>query len=328
MDKTTSANSAAKQGRRRPHIVDLAAALVLLAIVVSLLLLGIRYVRSLLLDFSQVEMTTTTVSHPGELVQLRWEYPVPAGYDGVFTAALNEGDRVREGSQIGTIQWEDGELHPVAANHTGVISYAVDGWEETLRPELAGALDWLAVLSQMEEDKPAKTEDPANLSASRIVAKVVDNLEAPLLFLIAETLPDAEEGDAVTFTLTRDAIRNSLLRAVVQERGLLPSGQTFLLARLQTTDAQLHVNRFERIDLVEKQVTGLTLPASALVQPEDGKTYVYRCERSSLVREEVEVLYQSERIAVVEGLTIGDVVVTNPELAHDGQRVYKRQRLF
>ena len=317
-------NSTIKRNKRyRLQISDLLAILVLAIIAFSLVMMALRYIRYLSLDICSVEHRTVMAEQEAQVIFLRSEYPITAGYEGSFTPTVSEGERVKGAEQIGYIQWENQQQHPVLSPHTGIISYNLDGWESLLTPELAENTDWLSVLSHLEEEKP-EAVPTAELSANRVVAKVVDNLIEPTLFFRTDSLPEnLAEGEVCKFLLPGDNVPQQPLQAVVREIGWLADGSCYFLAQLRSVDSRMYTERASTVSLIDRSVSGNTIPVSALQWNEAGsEAFVYRCEYKRLAKVKVDVLYQDEQMAVVDGLTVGDSIIANAERAKEGQRIY------
>lgn len=311
-------------GRRSLRISDLLAILVLLIFAISLLVMGIRYVCYLALDVEKAVSSTVVVDSPAQMLILRVDYPIPAGAEGEFLPSREEGERVKEGDQIGSIQWE-GRQTPVYASHGGLVSYKVDGWEGILQPDQVDHIDWLSVLSQINADSPTADDITAgSLSGTRIVARVSDNLIPPTLFFNTSALPQGlQEGSSCRFSMPDAEGDTSPLQATVTEIGRLADGSLFFFAQLDTLDSRMYAERSLDVSLIEQSIKGITIPLSAVQWDETGQqAFVYRCDRSRLEKVEISLIYQTETEAVVEGLTLGDHIITNPERAREGQRIY------
>lgn len=315
--------------RRQVRVFDLLALLFLAAIAISLLTIGIRYIRFLFLDIRQVEHATTVIEQDCQMLVARSEYLIYAGQEGEFVPTLVEGQRVKEGEQIGYIQWDDGTQYPVQSSHTGLISYQIDGWETALTLEGLDRMDWLGIFSSIEvaEEDEIISVDPPALSSGRIVAKVVDNLVEPVLVIRGIDLStELEVGDSFQFFFSEDVEKKTPLKATIIEHGQLADGTYYIFARPSQMDDHFYAIRYDEISLVNQIITGLTIPATAILWDEETKShFVYCCSRDRIVRSEVTIQYKSDEIAVVEGLTLGDAIVANPERAKEGQRIFHKQ---
>jgi len=318
--KTAKKNKAPRSIR----IADLLAILVLLVIAASLLTMAVRYVRYLALDIRLAEHSTPVVDFDAQMIVLRTEYPIYAGREGEFTPILEEGQRVKEGEQIGYIQWESGPQHPVLASHTGLVSYAIDGWESLLTPEAADTTDWLKVLDALDEDASRNAEVVPDLSAGRTVAKVVDNLIPPMLFFHADDLPDrlAEEGNC-RFLLSNDPDGTQPLQAQAGEVISLADGSQYFFAELSSMDSRMYGERIHQVSIIDQSISGVSVPLTAIHWDEESnRPFVYRCDRSHLELVEVKIIYQADKTVFVEGVTLGDRIVVNENRARDGQKIY------
>ena len=326
-------NSKIQHKSRREHVHrpirvgDLLAILVLGAIALSLAVVGIRYIHFLFLDIRQVDYTTTVVEQDCQMILIRSEYPIYAEHDGEFVPTLEEGQRVKEGDLVGYIQWDEETRYSVQAEHTGLISYQIDGWETALTVDKMDQVDWLHAFSTIDVNKEMNKNsvESLDLSSGRVIAKVVDNLIAPVLVIRGIDLTlDPETETSFQFFLSEDVKKKMPLEATTLECGSLADGSQYIFAQPDQIDDRYYTIRYDEISLVNKIITGMTIPATAILWDEESKVpFVYCCKRGKLVRSEVTIVYKSDEIAVVEGVTVGDEVIANPERAKEGQRIFK-----
>ena len=313
---------------RRFRGVDLFAVLILAVVFFVLLATGVRFVKYLVLDFAQAESNSLETLLPAEMIVIRSEYPIVAGVSGQFSVTRQEYDRVHSGDEIGYISWsQEGYVTEnqtaLTAPHTGLIAYHSDGWEEVLQPETLENTDWQVVLHAMaQEESAVAAATDSELQSGRVVAKVIDNLADEYLFLTATHLPaDLESGDSVSLRC-RVAEETLTVTARVRERSYLNNGDEYLLAVVSEEPERLYSLRHQAVEIIGGSTSGIMIPSSAVTYDKEDNTGVFCRSGRVLVFTPVEVLAVYGDITLVDGLDDLALVVTNPERAHQGQRIY------
>ena len=299
--------------------------------IVALLLLNSawRYFAYLRLDLVPAASASATVEMPAEMILVRREYLLQAASPGEFIPLVEEGCRVGAGAVVGYLQsspLNQAQQNVTTAN-SGVVSYALDGWEEALTPDNVYQTDWLKTLEFMREENAvqalaeAETAVP-NLSAGRNLAKVMDNLETVMAFVCCDTAPASlAAGDMLTLNIGL-AGQDTLVSGSISTLGQLSNGQWICLVDLGKNEACLAAQRYQRVAVVGKTVSGVGIPESALLINGEGQTGVYRRDVNSLEFAPVEVLLRRDGQAIVSGLAATDLVAANPDKAKEGQRLY------
>lgn len=314
---------------KRNRMADLAAALVLFCLVFFVLRTGIVYFRYLALDFATVEPGVYDNLIAADMLTIRSEYLITAPAAGVFVPGVEAGDRVGEGAVIGVMQGEQSGStrpyeQPVTASHSGIVSFELDGWEESLTQANLESSDLLYLMqSAAEEAVPATSDDGIDSIASgRPVAKVIDNLVDTHLLLISQaSFADIAEKQQISLRFTTERGEISL-SAKPYEQGELSDSSSYLLATVDGNEETLLNCRYAQVSVVGDSVQGLTIPRSALTADAAGNPGVYRAGLKELMFVPVSVVLELEDEAFVEGLTTGDRIVANPAHAAAGQRIY------
>ncbi|MEG1660932.1 MAG: HlyD family efflux transporter periplasmic adaptor subunit [Clostridiales bacterium] len=306
----------------------------------------IDFWQSRSLGLQQVSYQTLTEAIPGEFVTIRSEYVILAPEAGEFIPELAEGQRVKKNGSIGYLKKGSADmLVPdtilVYAGESGLISYELDGWEDILRPDTLGQLDWLHLLNLMHgqtkgEDTvkssvaeqnnelaitdPQAATDVPNVAAGRSLARIVDNLVDYQLFFCADAdLSSYQDQSWVELCL--DISENApKITAKVLQYGVLSDGSNYLLLSVSSTVQALFQQRYHQGQLVGNSHSGVTVPNEAIFTV-DGKNYVYIRKKSVLVQTEVEIVQKTETVTMVTGLNNTAIVVINPGNARDGQEI-------
>jgi len=191
-------------------------------------------------------------------------------------------------------------------------------------PETMFSVQWPQVFADFESDeKEPVASVPENIGAGRAVGRLVDNL-SPVYAVIslgeaqlADYL-DEDKLDIVFPELSSDTV----ITGYLTEEEDAPLDQRYVAVRLDTNDPFFYSVRYQKVMLHGEDRSGLSVPASALVVVEDGKTGVYVSKRQVLDFKEITVLYRNEELAIVDGLKSTDKVASDPSGAKEGQKIY------
>lgn len=323
--------SGAKRNSKRSRAADLLAAVILLCLLIAAFSAAAKYIRYLRLDFSEAATTTKTAALNADMLVIRNESIIVAPRAGAFEPAVAAGARVGVGALIGYMTGEQSGSaqpyrEPVYTPVGGVVYFAIDGWEEKLSIAALEQTDWSQALAVWESDTvtaAADTEAELESRASgRPVAKVVDNLvDFYALFYTTAPPDDFIFDERVSFRYM-DGETERTLRARVTDSGELTDGRSFLLASISSDEELLLETRALSGDLLGESYSGLLVAASSIVIDEQGQAGVYRVRGKALEYTEVEIIKTFDDTVLINGVQAGDRVVSNPERAQAGQRVY------
>lgn len=308
--------------KKRNKTVDIIAALILIAVIVMICASLKGYIQYKLLDFAAVSQETLDNDFTAEIVVMRSEYVVTAPATGSFVDEAEEGERIKEGSSIGYIEKSSDSLTPkkvaVTAPISGIVSYELDGWEQIITPEQAENVDWQSALEQLRDGVAKKEDEETNNSKGRNIAKIIDNLVNYLVLLKTDGKEEKfAVGDYVTITLPN----STTLAGSVTIADSRKDGNYYYLS-VSSAESSLLNLRYAEVTVLTDRVSGNSIPSSAIYESDSGKKGVYCIQKRQLAFKEVTVKADNGDIAIVEGLSATDVVVTNPRRAHAGQRTY------
>ena len=201
------------------------------------------------------------------------------------------------------------QTYPMTSPLAGVVSFGIDGWEETLRP---------AGLSDLKPDHlPARNPaasgpiERGRVTAAEPVFKIIDNLKVTL----AVVLPAVDAAAVARLREVRlrfPQLQGQMVEARVSDLGREDDrGQAVVsLVTGQYLDGFTSWRVLDA-EVVLESTEGIVLPGRALVKRE-GRDGVYIIRDQRPYWKEVKVRATGDRQVVVEGLTAGTVVVTNP----------------
>ena len=211
----------------------------------------------------------------------------------------------------------------VVAPMSGIVSYRVDGLEESLTPEN---------FENLNEDMLKKL----NLQTGQIVTtsnqegKIINNYECYIATVLeSEDAKEAEEGDRVTLRLsTQDQVSATI--AYIEKQN---SKSTLIVFRIVNCVEKLIDYRKITFDVIWWKYDGLKVPKSAIIY-DNGLSYVIRSRGGYQDKILVEILkendnycivgnydneklrelgFNSDSIETIKKISIYDEIIMNPE---------------
>ncbi len=308
--------------KKRNKVVDIIAAVILIALIIVIFVSLIHHIQYKLLDFATASQETIDTDFTAEIVVMRSEYIVEAPATGKFVAEAEEGERIKEGSSIGYIEKSSDSLSPkkIAVNVpiSGIVFYDLDGWEQILTPDQAENIDWQSALEQLREGVDKNVDEEINQAKGRNIAKIIDNL----LYYLVLLKTDGKEtvfavDDYITFTLPD----GYSLEGCVTIADSRKDGNYYYLS-VSSAESNLLDLRYDEVTVLTDRVSGIGIPSSAIFEDDSGEKGVYCIQKRQLIFKEVTMIAENDKTVIVDGLSATDVVVSNPKRAHAGQRTY------
>mgnify|MGYP006071088103 FL=1 len=213
----------------------------------------------------------------------------------------------------------------INAPESGIVSYKVDGLEETLTPDNFSTLskDFLNNL---------------NLKTGQIVAtssecgKIINNFEAYIATISkSEEAKNAKIGDSVDIRLPNNKEIDAEIAYISQEN----EEETLLVLKINKQIEELTSYRKISFDLIWWSHSGLKVPNQAIAE-QDGLNYLVRNRAGYLSKILVKVEYQNEKYSIVSNydteelrelgftesqinstktLSVYDEIILNPDLS-------------
>ena len=184
----------------------------------------------------------------------------------------------------------------VKASNSGVVSYRVDGLEETL-----GNIE-LSSLSKGYLDN-------LNLKTGKMIAtseesgKVIDNFSCYIATsLNSEKSKEAKVGDKVKISLSGDKELNAEIAYIKPEE----SGDNLIVLEVSELTEELVNYRKLSFDLIWWSYSGLKVPNQA-IKEKDGLQYVVRSRAGYLSKILVKVLRQNDKYSIVTTYTTDEL---------------------
>lgn len=203
----------------------------------------------------------------------------------------------------------------VKAPISGVVSYKVDGLEETLTPDNFGTLskEYLESLDLKTGKMVATNEE---------CGKVINNFYCYIATIsTSEEAKQAEVGDSVKVRLSNNVEVSAEITNIIKE----DDGDILLILKLTKEVEELINYRKISFDLIWWSASGLKVPNQAIVE-QDGLNYVVRNRAGYLSKILVKVKKQGDKYSIVESYSTEDLKelgFSNKEIAS-----YKKISLY
>ena len=180
----------------------------------------------------------------------------------------------------------------VKALMSGIVSYKVDGLEETLTPDNFGSIN-----KEFLEKLNLKTGEI--VATSEEAGKVIDNFACYIATISSsEEAKQAEVGDDVKIRLSNNAEISAEITSISQEN----ENEVLLILKVNEQIEELINYRKISFDLIWWDETGLKIPNEAIVEI-DGLKYVVRNRAGYLNKILVNVTKQGEDYSIVQPYT-------------------------
>ena len=180
----------------------------------------------------------------------------------------------------------------VKAPMSGIVSYRVDGLEDTLTPDNFGSLN-------------KEYLENLNLNTGKIVAsneecgKVIDNFECYIATISgSEEAKNAKVGDKVKVRLSNNAEIQAEITNIIDEE----NQERVIILKVQKQIEELINYRKITFDLIWWSASGLKVPNQAIVQ-ENNLNYVIRNRAGYLSKILVKVKKQGDKYSIVDTYT-------------------------
>ena len=203
----------------------------------------------------------------------------------------------------------------VKAPISGVVSYKVDGLEETLTPDNFGTLskEYLESLDLKTGKMVATNEE---------CGKVINNFYCYIAIIsTSDEAKQAEVGDSVKVRLSNNVEVSAEITNIIKE----DDGDILLILKLTKEVEELINYRKISFDLIWWSASGLKVPNQAIVE-QDGLNYVVRNRAGYLSKILVKVKKQGDKYSIVESYSTEDLKelgFSNKEIAS-----YKKISLY
>ena len=213
----------------------------------------------------------------------------------------------------------------INAHESGIVSYKVDGLEETLTPENFSTLS-----KEFLENLNLKTGQI--IATSDEAGKIINNFEAYITTISkSEEAKNAKIGDSVDIRLPNNKEIEAEITYISREN----EEETLLVLKIDEQIEALTNYRKISFDLIWWSHSGLKVPNQAIAE-QDGLKYLVRSRAGYLSKILVKVEYQNDKYSIVSSydteelrelgftesqisstktLAVYDEIILNPDLS-------------
>ncbi len=245
---------------------------------------------------------------------VRDEKVQPALRSGYVNLKFSEGERIGHGKKVLQLKNNDNS-YSVYNSYPGIISFATDGLEGYLTPEILTKLSSDDFSRMVRNYK--QLVDGDYLSKDQPAFRIINNNQ---LYLVIKTEIDEVRRyriNEVVFVrdsrLNTDLIEGKIInKTMSEESGLL----TVKLNRFIKEWLNL---RWIEIEFVKNIYRGVVIPREAIFTQPEGEGVFISFSDSNYEFKNIQIIDGDEDRVVVEGLEVGDKIIANPKSVNYGR---------
>ncbi len=260
---------------------------------------------------------TGTISHERKVKATfaNQELPISAPFSGSVQIIGKDGQRVRRGEGIATIQpngatpgtkQEDAQKQILSATMGGLFYNQTDGLETIITTENLSTMD----LDQLSAQTANVKIPGANVQTGEFVGKIVNNLIPTQAFLELTSIEGLTVGKTIRIMTGEQTVNAKILRKSAKPTGVIVVFPHYI-------DGSAINRRQEVTWIYQSPTSGVIVPKSALwTQGEELGVFLWN--EGVVHFKKVKVLDQDESYACIENLTSGIPIVITPRNGLEG----------
>ncbi len=328
-----------RQLNKPNYALDIILVLIIGFILIMITLWLRDYIKGRMIDFDTIEQGSIGITLQGELLVMRHETLLTAPAAGAFVSAINEGERVNQGTIIG----QSNDINLIA-DRGGIVSFALDGWEHILQPDLLDEIDLDQAFSQLaatympptilEDDLDSQDaadseaaineDDMADIHASdshigqvgapnsaytdslalnqaegRPVARLIDNLMGYTLIVKLHD-PHNLLDEESRLDFTLDNGHHFYLS--FDERRENDLGDSYFIFSISNQEDMLLNLRYAKAEIIARDIEGFVVPSQAVTINEQGVIGIYLRQKNRIEFWPVDELAAQDGYSVIEGI--------------------------
>ncbi len=213
---------------------------------------------------------------------------------------------------------QKGESISVKSPQAGIVSYEIDGLEDTYLPEYPYNL----LLEGREPDPIDGQGDEKSyfIAEGEPIFKIVDNWEWFFSIVVdSETGKKLENHKNINLTLS--FFPNEVVNAYMVDNQMeIDEDLMFITYRIRRQVPGFTRYRWVEADINYMSHEGIKVPRSAIIHL-DGDSGVYLNENGRVVFHPLEIIHKDDSMAIVDGINPNSIVIIRPDLVNEGQRL-------
>ncbi|MFW5873163.1 MAG: HlyD family efflux transporter periplasmic adaptor subunit [Bacillota bacterium] len=264
--------------------------------------------------FETVLYGEVTDSIEAEAVIIRDEEIVYSNNHGKVNLTFKEGEKAAYGQEIIEINGSD-NAETFYADHSGLISYGFDGLEDEFNFTNLDQYD-------VNDFKNLKAEyehlvDGKEIDEAEPVYRIVNNKKVYFIFIINSSNAD-DYSIGETVFLDEAKANNNLIKANITGK-TSNSDETVLFVEVNGFKDEWLNRRFINFELISNIYRGLIVPKNSIFNTSKGRGVLVQNSRGIIEFRPLNLIGGNSKETVVEGLTLGDKVIINPEVLNYGR---------
>jgi putative membrane fusion protein len=283
-----------------------------LIFIAALICLGVIYkfgvsLQTALIKFNRhVEMATRgTIEDKltAKAVIINNEEVAYASSPGQFENLVKEKEKVGRQTLLGYYLSSAGKTQ-IRANKSGIFVRNTDGLEDAL-----SQLDFQSVTPEVFKYKVIDYGRQQNIETGQPIYKLVDSLvPTRLLVHFPEGAADFEikANHKVKINMAGKEVGTAVISQIKRD-----FGETLLLLQFNDFREQLLGLRYIEVEVLFDSLEGFMVPEKAVTENQ-GKKGIYCLNGEDITFKPVQILGQKDHTLVVDGLSVNDMIVTNP----------------
>jgi len=251
-----------------------------------------------------------------EALVIRNEKVYHSPISGTLNILLDEGERASYGQKIAYIDNEE-EIYNIYAKESGIISYAYDGLEDTLRfgnitPNV------LNNFNQFERDYHQYVSGNKVKDGDKLYRNI-NNYFLYLLIKVDSNWENKFNNNEIVF-IDHDPDRDysDLIESKIKKI-YKQNEESYLLLDLKQYLKRWNNTRWVDIKLIKNIYNGLAVPNSAIFKTPSGTKILLYTFDHKIKSKNIEVIDSTDKWSIVNNLEVGDEVVVNPEKVNYGR---------
>lgn len=262
-----------------------------------------------------------------EFLVLRDESLISAPASGRLELNYSEGERVGKNAIVGYIIKTTGtslqkeEKIPIRAQQTGILSFHIDGFENLCRPETWAQVDtklFADLEKKLTEKAAINGENNSIVNKGDNLFKITDNLSPCYLYWKAAGIYPDEWKKDVLLSIKLHEFNSDKIAGRITEFTKDDEAANILIK----ISGRKGMEKYRRIrgEIVVEKNRGTVVAKSVLVLRQ-GVPGVYLVKKGRAAWQKVKIIEYLEDSILIEGLRLGQQLITTPRLVEEGQRI-------
>jgi len=260
---------------------------------------------------------TGTITHERKVAATfaNQELPISAPFSGGVQFLGEDGQRVRRGEGVATLQPEgatpgtklqNAQKQTILATMGGLFFRQTDGLETVITTENLTSMDLNKLLAQT-----ANVKSPgASIQVGEFVGKIVNNLIQTQAFLELTSIEGLSVGKTIRLTVGEQTVSAKILRRSEKPMGIVVVFPYYI-------DGSATKRRQEVIWIYQAPTSGVLVPKSALWTRGE-ELGVFLWDEGVVQFKKVKILDQDDSHACIENMTSGIPIVITPRNGLEG----------